>query len=84
MPLGTADRSTPEGNQSDCSAIRQHEATSELAIYIKTIYEWLYHVRGLIRTHKAIRSLVEGTYCNKLDPVVNFALSSLHMKKVCK
>lgn len=81
VPLGTVDRSTPEGDQFCSAATRQHEATSELEIHIKTIYEWLYHVRDLIRSHCPIHSLVESTYWNKLESHCEFRNKLVAHKK---
>jgi len=81
MPGGTVDRSTPEGDEFFLAAIRQNEANSELAIHMKTIYEWLYHVMDLIRSHSAIHSLVESTCWNKLKSHCEFRNKLIaHMK----
>ena len=81
VPLGTVDKSIPEGDQFCSAASRQHEATSELEIHIKTTYEWLYHVRDLIRSHSAIRSLVESKYWNKLESHCEFRSKLITHKK---
>lgn len=81
ISLGMVDRRTSEGDQFFLAATRQHEATGELEIHIKTIYEWLYHVRDLIRSHSAIRSLVESKYWNKLESHCEFRSKLITHKK---
>ncbi len=85
VPDGTVDRSTPEGDQFFSAVTRQHEANSELEIYIKTTYEWLYHVMDLVRSHPAIRSLVEKSTCwNKLRSHCEFRNKLIAHKKGIK
>ena len=63
VPLGTVDRSTPEGNQLVLTMTRQHRAMSELRIHMETIYEWLYHVKNLINGHPTLLSQIESSTC---------------------
>ena len=76
------DRSTSEGDQFFLAATRQHEATTELEIHVKTIYEWLYHVMDLIRSHSTILSLIKTSTCwNKLDSHCEFRNKLVAHKK---
>ncbi len=82
IPGGMVDRSTSEGDQFFLAATRQHESTGELQIHIKTIYEWLYHVMDLIRSHSTIRSLIESSTCwNRLDSHCEFRNKLVAHKK---
>lgn len=81
LPSGTVDESSSEGSEY-VSVINQHmEITSELKIYIKTIYEWLYHLMDLIRSHRKIRSLVPSQYWKKLESHCEFRSKLVAHKK---
>jgi len=58
LPTGTVNDKTPNGKEFISVANQQMEIISELKIHIKTIYEWLYHLKELIESHQKIRSLV--------------------------
>jgi len=72
IPDGTIDQSAPGGVQYISVANQQMETMAELRIHIKTIYEWLYHLMDLVRSHNKIRSLVSNQYWGKLESYCEF------------
>lgn len=72
LPSGLVNGNTPEGSQF-CSVANQHwEILDEIRIWIKTLYEWLYHLRELIRKNPRIRGLVSDPQWSKLESHCEF------------
>lgn len=64
LPQGTIDISTPEGKK----FINEYmEKITWLIVYIKVLYEWLYHIKELLESDKNIHSLISRPLWLKLQ-----------------
>lgn len=64
LPQGTTDISTPEGKK----FINEYmEKITWLKVYIKILYEWLYHIKELLESDKNIHSLISRPLWLKLQ-----------------
>lgn len=67
LPQGTIDSSTPEGKELIVAINEYMEKITWLKVYIKMLYEWLYHIKELIESDKNIHSLISRTLWLKLQ-----------------
>ncbi|MFM8552685.1 MAG: hypothetical protein ACKOCD_10345 [Nitrospiraceae bacterium] len=67
LPSGTVDISMEIGHNFNVVAISYFEETARLKIHIKTLYEWLYHLKELLDGDHAIRQLVSPEHWSRLE-----------------
>lgn len=81
LPQGTIDRSTPEGKEFVVATNEYMEKTTWLKVYIKMLYEWLYHLKELLESNKKIHSLISKPLWLKLQWYCEFRNKLVTHKK---
>jgi len=81
LPQGTIDRSTLEGKEFIIATNEYMEKTTWLKVYIRMLYEWLYHLKELLESNKKIHSLISRPLWLKLQWYCEFRNKLVTHKK---
>jgi len=81
LPSGPVDINTSSGAEFVLIGNQYNKIMSELKICIKTLYEWLYHLKELIQSHPKIISLVSDKLWQVLQSHCEFRHKLITHKK---
>jgi len=84
LPQGTINRSTSEGKELIVATNEYREKTNWLKVYIKILYEWLYHLKELLESNEKIHSLISKPLWLKLQWYCDFRNKLIAHKKNTK